>query len=361
MMIRSMTAFVCISAMIGCGKKDDDSSSSGPARGPALGLVGGENFKNTAKNGADVSSTMGKLETEMKGGNFALQGVPRSKAKNSSLFSFMMGQVQPSQLAGTSRSFRGIGEQESPGPSAPSFTNLQFGGSCDSQAAQIDKIYESLIAGMRMASEQLTKLDSKNLPEGVTRLEADDKFAVGYAIDLSKQNLKDSTQDLEQEVPQIGAEAQNAKVDGVMTLTAGANDNEVALSSTIKSNAKSEGGSAVIDGGITALGNVSAKTIRVKAIGSVSAQGSEQGSGNFKGDQDLEIVGGANPAVTLKATIEGSSSDGSETKSGKVVASFKIAKVAAEKLQLSYSIDNGQEVQQKDLMLVSSNGACKVQ
>lgn len=358
-MIRSVCVAACVLAFAGCHKDDDDSSSGGN-NGFSLDGVGGGEFKNTAKSGKDVSSTLGRLRTEMGGSTLSLNGLDYKASKSAGAVEFFNNVAKPQTSFSLSQAY-GLGgvvvnESEQSEPNlVPDFENLELGDDCNRHAQSIDRLYDGMLSAMQTASDALTQFDSQDLPKGVERLTPSDNFAVAYRFDLANEELRKQGQP--QELDNGGT------LTGHLDVAAGSSASEVGLAGKLASGYSKDRNVAAINGDVAVLGSIDTKTITLHAKGNSKINNNDEGvTIDLGSETTVKLVGGKLPTVSIGMKVDGTARKGSEVRTAKSNIELGVSKIDDNHLQIAYKLEDGQNPpQSKTITLVSVNGRCQVQ
>lgn len=310
---------------VSCGSKDDDKSSGPGVEQPGIGLVAPADFKNTAKNGQEVSAKLREAGTANASVHFSKTGTANSDRDTNSAATQTNVLLSPRVLAflggDSNREFPSPIED---GPRNGGF-NLSENSSCDSELRSLDNVYAATASGLTAAATALEQLDAKDLPEGVTRAPANPQFAVSYSIDLSKVNVETTspTPDSKESRHLVfmndhsrdsrhssGSVSSDVKLTGLAMIGAAANDTMAVLSIGLNAVAtKPDSSQASMKGGFAVSADNRKKLLQLSATADINAQEKDE-SGQVANahaslSTKLDLQAGAKPSVAL--TLDGKS------------------------------------------------------
>ena len=343
---------------VSCGQKDDSKPSGPSVQQPNLGLVDAGDFKNTAKNGQEVGVKLKQASADTGSVQFAKPTTPSSSQHKSILSSAAV----QSFLAGPSNQF--------PTPVTPGQSNqtqpsqdLKLAPTANSKCGDdlnfLNDTYTNTAKALKMAADQLTQAESRDLGEGVTRLPANDQFAVSYSIDLSKQKLQQ--QDQSGRMHDV-----DATLGGTALIGAGANDTMAILSTGVDATATGKDSTMTIKGGLVISTQSTQKLLKLGANADLSDTTKDgTARGNF--DAKMNLVAGTSPSISFEVNGKSNlTSDGTDTvkidqKDHTFAAKYSIERLANTDVSMIYTVRlDSKDQTAKVILTTDANGACVV-
>lgn len=368
--------------VLNCSKDDEGGSSSGPAvTVPSVSLVAGDNFKNTAKDESEVASKFEKSADSFKStsmGQSSSSTAPR-RSETSSLLSSAAVQdyLRPEPRI-----------QSSPLKLSKPIS-LEAGSGCGANLDFLNAVYAKSGEGLRAVAQGVTSFKDE-LPEGVTKGESTDEFAVTYTMDLSKLQSSSSTSPtsdpmpiptedsdfpVQGNTPSITPPPQSQQreipVTGIAKLGVGASSDTavVSLGATISSLDPQM--PASFNGGFAAAVNDTKKLLKVNSDLTASISGKDESGSpqNFAASMNglLEIQAGTKPSLHLKTSVSGTgvlSSSGVEPakENHSYVADILVSKVDPRNVTVVYSVTGDGKTDGGTLKFASdSYGRCVIE
>lgn len=356
-----IVALSCVGFVtVACGKKDDSHPSGPNAVQADLGLVGASDFKNTAKNGEEVSAKLKQAGDDTAKVTFAK--TPRSNPPASESVSILSSASVQAFLSDRRNPFPDS-TPRSNGSSQGKPLNLapKTGSNCGDELNLLNSTYTNTAQTLRKAAEMLAELDSQELGDGITRLPANDKFAVSYSIDLSKLKLE-STDSTGRSQPL------DVTVGGLALIGAGANSTAAVLSTGVDASFADKNSTQTIKGGLVLSAETTQKLLKFGANADVSDT-SKDGNAHGSFDAKMNLLAGNSPSISFELSgksnllpaTDGSSKVTLDEKDHTFAAKYSIERLANNDVAVTYTLSlDGKNQDGKATLTSDAQGMCIV-
>lgn len=363
MSMRKVALLAAIVAVPACSKSDkDDGGSSNKPETPGLNTVAPANFRNTATSAREVGDRVGQVEQGMSQGSLALRQQSNDQKKESSR---RLSELTTSFLAGKGLN-HGRGEIIVDEDAPQSGFNLAEGADCSSIAQSIEGTYATTLKGLKASADALVTFDQK-LPEYITKLPANERFAVSYQIDLSR--IAEPAQ-ASQQPGTVAA----PKISGNALISAGANDHAVGIESSmdvtmqLEASAQNPGIQGRIQAGVAAYADAATQTVKFKSnvvAGGVAVdpESGERRATNVAATFGMGVIGGALPAISFDGSASGNLGvdEQGRPKNANILAQFTMTKRSDSEISLKLHATVDGKPQSAEVILAANKfGRCVV-
>lgn len=355
-----MIALSCVGFVaVSCGKSDDSHPSGPNAVRADLGLVGASDFKNTAKNGQEVSAKLNQASNDTASVKFAK--TPRYNGTSSEDMSILSTASVQSFLSERRNPFPTPTNPNTGGSKQKKPVNLTLktGTNCGDDLNMLNSTYTNVSKGLRETASMLTQLDSQELGEGMTRLPADDKFAVSYSIDLSK---------VKQENASAQTEQSDVTLVGLALIGAGANETTAVLSTGIDATATGKDSTMTVKGGLVVSAETTQKLLKFGANADLN-DNTKNGNAHGKIDAKMNLLAGNTPSISFELTAtsnlvpatDGRGNGTLDDKDHTYAAKYSIERLANSDVAVTYTFTQDSDKQQgKVILTTDAQGTCVV-
>jgi hypothetical protein len=374
-------SFIALSSLtmfaVGC-HNDDDSHWHGPQI-PAINLVAPDGFKNTAKNATEVAShltTAGKSIGEVKFGS-SEQGTSNPPPSSNTNPITLLASDEVSRFL--SAEDRNVGNGENSGTIYP---DLSVGADCGSSLNMLNEVYRGSSSVIKGIADELVKIDSSQLPEGVTKGASNDQFAVTLNVDLSKvknqAQSSDSIPNNETIEPPVSSPGHSTPVatagnfSGTAVIGAGASEDLAVLALGANGAGSNEQSDLNFDASFSVGVYSKEQKFKLNFGGNSNYTVKDNGhsqSFNMNGSASATLAAGHSPYVLLSLTANGNGIVDPSTRQFKLddkqhstVANFKVQKGDNNGVLLTYDVttDGGRQQSGSVAFVTDEMGRCVV-